>query len=145
MIFKTGWRLWPPTRVIHMNLRQKVHSNEVAVSKYETIWIRRFFTNNYSFYEILGKSHCQTANGSCIAWKATSRPWISGSPTSLLDLVPFLSFEAVAVGKCREWSSFLSICKKSSAKGNGGWYWCLGHGWVNEASSKTESIDSIRR
>ena len=29
-IFKTGWRLWPPTRVIHMNLRQKVHSNEVA-------------------------------------------------------------------------------------------------------------------
>ena len=36
-IFKTGWRLWPPTRVIHINLRQKVHSNEVAVSKYETI------------------------------------------------------------------------------------------------------------
>jgi len=29
-IFKTGWRLWPPTRVIHINLRQKVHSNEVA-------------------------------------------------------------------------------------------------------------------
>ena len=49
-LFKTGWRLWPPTRVIHINLRQKVHSNEVAVSKYETIWIRRFFTNNYSFY-----------------------------------------------------------------------------------------------
>ena len=36
-LFKTGWRLWPPTRVIHINLRQKVHSNEVAVSKYETI------------------------------------------------------------------------------------------------------------
>ena len=40
-LFKTGWRLWPPTRVIHINLRQKVHSNEVASGL--EVWVFLWF------------------------------------------------------------------------------------------------------
>ena len=132
---------WLKWHVVCRLYRFKCFGDVWALEKRVLIWSE--IQKHMHWFE--GPSHSLQWKLSSMAWKAKSRPWISSSPTSFLDLVPFLSFEAVAVGKCREWSSFLSICKKSSAEGNGGWYWCLGHGWVNEASIKTESIDSIRR
>ena len=55
------------------------------------------------------------------------------------------SFEAWLSGKAVSGVLFFVAAKNQDTVGNGGWCWCLGHGWVNEASIKTESVDSIRR
>ena len=127
-------------------LHQKIHSNEVGVSKYETTWIRWFFTSNYSFYEILGNTHLKTTNGSSIflfSWSVKFREFRGQkSRRDQLSVVRDLDFEALVTKKnynSNSWFGNLTGSIRPNCYGDYGWEtssWgivclvCLGCHWA---------------